>query len=116
MQVVSRGSADMSHDDQGQAGTERKFPLRCKGGKPQARSPEESAKGFHSGATRPSPPGRQDGDHHRAHRSVTTTGFSQAKTTFVRIDCTTCSPSNPAVVESLPAHIWEEDQGILYRT
>ena len=80
----------MSHDDQGQAGAERWFPLWCTGGKPQARSPEEPAKGFHSGATRPRPPGRQDGGHHRAHRSVTTRGFSQVKTTFVRISCTTC--------------------------
>src|SRR5919106_400878 len=93
------------------AGVEYQFPLWCKGGKPQARSPEESAKGFHSGATRPRPPGRQDGGHQRAHRSVTTRGFSQAKTTFVRISCTTCPLSNPAVVGSLPANIWEEDQG-----
>ena len=49
----------MSHDDQGQAGAERRFPLWFKGGKPQAQSPEESAKGFHSGATRPRPPGRR---------------------------------------------------------
>ena len=108
---TSRGSADVSHDDQGQAGAECRFPLWCKGGKPQARSPEESAKGFHSGATRPRPQGQQDGGHHRAHRSVMARGFSQAKTTFVRIDCTTCPLSNPAVVESLPAHIWGEDQG-----
>ena len=105
------GSADVSRGDQGQAGAERRFPLRCKGGKPHARSPEESAKGFHSGATRSRPPGRQDGGHRQAHRSVTTRGFSQAKTTFVRIDCTTCPLSNPVVVGSLPAHIWEEDQG-----
>ena len=32
-------------------------------------------------------------------------GFSQAKTTFVRISCTTCPLSNPAVVGSLPANI-----------
>ena len=75
------------------------------------RSPEESAKGCHSGATRPRLPGRQDGGHHRAHRSVTTRGFSQAKITFVRITYTTCPLSNPVVVESLPAHIWAEDQG-----
>ena len=111
MQVTSRGLADVSHDDQGRAGTECRFPLRCKGGKPQAQSPEESTKGFHSGETRPRPPGRQDRGHRRAQRSVTTRGFSQVKTTFVRIDCTTCPLSNPAIVESLPAHIWEEDQG-----
>ena len=35
----------------------------------------------------------------------------QAKTTFVRIACTSCPPLNLAVVGSLPAYIWEEDQG-----
>ena len=35
----------------------------------------------------------------------------QAKTTFVRIRCTSCLPFNLAVVGSLPAFIWEEDQG-----
>ena len=35
----------------------------------------------------------------------------QAKTTFVGIACTSCPPSNLAVVGSLPAYIWEEDQG-----
>ena len=116
--LISRGSADVSHDDQGQAGArralagaERQFLLWCKGGKPQARSPEESAKGFPSGVTRPRPTGRQDGGHRRAHRSVMTKGFSQEKTTFVRISCTTCPLSNPSVVGSLPANIWEEDQG-----
>ena len=94
-----------------QAGAERRFPLWCKGGRPHARSPEESSKGFYSGATIPRPPGRHDGGHHRAHRRVTTRGFLQAKTTFVRIGCTTCPLSNPAIVESLPAHILEEDQG-----
>ena len=39
--------------------------------------------------------------------------FSQAKTAFVRIACTSCPPSNlPAVVGSLPAHYLEEDQGL----
>ena len=35
----------------------------------------------------------------------------QAKTTFIRITCTSCPPSNLAVVGSLPTYIWEEDQG-----
>ena len=30
---------------------------------------------------------------------------------FYRIRCTSCLPSNLAVVGSLPAFIWEEDQG-----
>ena len=36
---------------------------------------------------------------------------SQAKTTFVRVSCTTCPLSNPTVVGSLLVNIWEEDQG-----
>ena len=35
----------------------------------------------------------------------------QAKTTFVRIRCTSCLPSNLAIVGSLLTFIWEEDQG-----
>ena len=35
----------------------------------------------------------------------------QANTTFVRITCTSCLPSNLVVVGSLPVFIWEEDQG-----
>ena len=92
-------------------GAECQFPLRCKGGKPQARSHEESAKCFHSGATRPRPLGRQGGGHHRAHYSLTTRGFSQAKTTLVRISCTACPLSSWAVVGYLPTNIWEEDLG-----
>jgi hypothetical protein len=42
----------------------------------QVRGPEESAKGFHSCATRPRPPGQQDGCHHRAHRSVMSRSFA----------------------------------------
>ena len=41
----------------------------------QARSPKQSTKGFHFRATRPSPPGRQDGGHRRAHCGVTTRSF-----------------------------------------
>ena len=54
---------------------------------------------------------RQDGGHRRAHHNIRTRGFSQAKTTFVRIACTSFLPSNLAVVGSLLANIWEEDQG-----
>ena len=69
---------DVSHDDQGQTGAGGRsaavssLVLKRQA---QARSPEESAKGFHSGATRPRPPGRQDGGHRRAHHDVTTTVF-----------------------------------------
>ena len=42
----------------------------------EARSPEESTKGFHFHATRPRPPGWQDGGHCRAHHGVTTRSFA----------------------------------------
>ena len=39
--------------------------------------------------------------------------LSQAKTTFVRIACTSCPPSNLlAVVAPFLLNIWEEDQGL----
>ena len=38
-------------------------------------------------------------------KTASSQGFSQAKTAFVRIACTSCPPLNlPAVVGSLPAH------------
>ena len=58
---TSRVLNDVSHDDQGEAGASgcsvlvSSLVLRRQ---VQARSPEESAKGFHSHATRPRPPGR----------------------------------------------------------
>ena len=93
-----------------------RFPLRCKGGKPQVWSPEESTKRFHSGAKTSRPLGRQDGGHRRAHRNVTTTGFSHVKTTFVRISCITCPLSNPAVVGSLPPTFWKRTKATINRT
>ena len=78
----------------------------------QARSTEASSKGFHIGATRPRPAGRQDGGHHGAQDSVTTRAFGRRRPPLVRITCTSCLPSNLAVVASLPASIWEEDQGL----
>ena len=79
---TSRGSHDVSHDDQGQAGASgRSVPvsslvLRRQA---QARGPEESTKGFRTGATRPRPPGRQDGGHRGAHGSVTTRAFGRRR-------------------------------------
>ena len=102
---TSRGPRDVSHDDQGQAGASGRsvpFSSLVLRGQAQARSPEQSSKGFHSGATRPRAPGQQSGGHRRAHHGVTTRSFSQAKNAFVRITCTSCPPSNLAVVGSLP--------------
>ena len=115
---TSRGSADVSHDDQGQAGA-RWAPGGCRahvsyfvqGRQAIAAESRGINQRFPFWCNETKTPGRQDGGHHRAHRSVTTKGFSQAKTNFVRIDYTTCPLSNHATVESLPAHIWEEDQG-----
>ena len=108
---TSRGSHDVSHDDQGQAGASgRSVPVSSLVLRRQAqtRSPEESSKGFHSGATRPRPPGRRSS---RSPPLRQLQSFLQAKTTFVRITCTSCLPSNLAVVGSLPAYNWDEDQG-----
>ena len=56
---TSRGSRDVSHDDQGQASASRRSvpvsPLVLRR-QARVRSPEESGKGFHIGATRPRPP------------------------------------------------------------
>jgi hypothetical protein len=53
------------------AGAGRQFPLWCKGGGKDRRwNPEEAAKGFPLHATRPRPPGLQDGGHHRAHHDA----------------------------------------------
>ena len=76
---TSRGSRDVSHDDQGQAGaSERSVPVSSLVLRRQAqeRGPEESSKGFHIGGTRPRPLGRQGGIHHGAHNSVTTGAFA----------------------------------------
>ena len=75
---TSRGSYDVSHDDQGQAGASAhsvlvsSLVLRRQA---QARSTEASGKGFHLGATRPRPAGRQDGGHRRAQADVITSTF-----------------------------------------
>ena len=112
---TSRGSRDVSHDDRHQAGASaRSVPvsslvLRRPAG---ARSTEASSKGFHIGATRtktnrtarrrsPWSPRR------RHHQSL-----SQAKTTFVRISCTSCPLSNRLLLAPFPLNIWEEDQGL----
>ena len=69
----------------------------------QARSPDASGKGFHIGATRPRPAGQQDGGHRGAQDCVTTRAFGRRRPPLVRITCTSCLPSNLAVVGSLPA-------------
>ena len=104
---TSRGSRDVSHDDRHQAGTSThsvlvsSLVLRKQA---QARSTEASGKGFHIGATRPRPAGRQDGGHRGAQDGVTTRAFRRRRPLFVRIACTGCPPSNlPDVVGSLPA-------------
>ena len=111
----SQGSHDASHVNQGQAGASvhsvlvSSLVLRKQA---QVRSTEASSKGFHISATRPRPEGRQDGGHHGSQDGVTTRAFGRRIPPFVRITCTSCLPSNLAVVGSLPAYIWEEDQGL----
>ena len=103
---TSRGSYDVSCDDQGQAGTSAHSVLVSSlllKGQAQARSPGASGKGFHIGATRPRPPGRQDEGHRGAQDGVTTRAFGRRRPPLVRITCTSCLPLNLAVVASLPA-------------
>ena len=109
---TSRGARDVSHDDQGQAGASRRsVPVSSLVLKRQAhaRCPEASSKGFHIGATKPRPVGRQDGGHRGARYGVTTRAFGRRRPPFVRIACTRFLPSKLAVVGSLPAYIWGED-------
>ena len=97
----------MSHDERYQAGASARsvsissLVLRRPA---QAKSTEASGKGCHIGATRPRP---EDGKVEVIVEPKTASpqSFSQAKTAFVRIACTSCPPSNlPAVVGSLPVH------------
>ena len=78
----------------------------------QARSTEASGKGFHIGATRPIPAGRQDGDHRGAQDGVITSAFGSRRPPLVRIACTSCPPSNWPLLAPFPLNIWGEDQGL----
>ena len=79
---TSRGSHDVSHDDQGQAGASAQSVLASSlvlRRQAQARSSEASGKGFQIGATRPRPAGRQDGGHRGAQDGVTTRAFGRRR-------------------------------------
>ena len=102
---TSRGSRDVSHDDRDQAGASAQCPCFLFGAKGanagaeyqdvKQRFPYQCNETKTSRMARrrsPWSPGR------RHHQSLW-----QAKTTFVRIACTSCLPSNLAVVGSLPA-------------
>ena len=91
---TSRGSRDVIHDDQGQAGASGRRVLVASlvlKGQAQARSPEASGKGW------------QDGGHRGAHEGVITRGLWQTKTTFFQDNLYRLSPFKLAVVGSLPA-------------
>ena len=80
--LTSRGSRDVSHDDRDQAGASARTVLVSSlvpRGQVQARSTKASSKGFHIGATRPRPAGRQDGGHHGAQGGVTTRAFCRRR-------------------------------------
>ena len=69
----------MSRNDRDQAGASARSVLVSSlvlKGQAQTRSTEASSKGFHIGATRPRPAGRQDGGHHGAQDGVTTRAFA----------------------------------------
>ena len=110
---TSRGSRDVSRDDRHQAGASAcsvlvsYLVLRRQA---QAQSTEASGKGFHIGATRPRPVGRQDGGHHGAQDGVITSAFTSRRPALVRITCTRCSPSKWPLLAPFPLNIWGEDQ------
>ena len=79
---TSRGSNDVSHDDQDQEGASAhsvlisSLVLRRQA---QTRSTETSSKGFHISAMRSRPAGRQDGGYHGAQGGVTTRAFCRRR-------------------------------------
>ena len=86
---LTRVPHDASHDDRDQAGARQApacavslFPLRCKGGKAQAKAP---GKGYRFGATWPRPAERQDGGHRGAQDGVIVRAFGNQRPTLVRI-------------------------------
>ena len=112
---TSRGSHDVSHDDQGQAGTSAHSVLASSlvlRRQAWARSSEASGKGFHIGATRPRPAGRQDGGHRGAQDGVTTRAFGRRGPTLVRISVHVVPIQNGQLLVPFPLNIWEEAQGL----
>ena len=112
---TSRGSHDVSHDDQGQAGASDRIILVSSSvlrRQAQSRSTEASSKGFNISATRPRLAGRQDRGHRGAHNSITTRAFGRRRPPLVRIACTSCPLSNWPLWHPFPLNIWEEDQGL----
>ena len=93
---TSRGSRDVSHDDRHQAGANACSVLvspLVERRQAQPWSTKASGEGCHFGATRRRPwtTRRRSSWSPRRHHHQS---FSQAKTTFVRIACTRCPPSN----------------------
>ena len=108
-----RGSNDVSHDDRDQAGAgarphflvgakeasagaeyqdiKQRFPYQC----------NETKTSRTTGRRLPWSPRRC---HHQS--------LLQAKTTFVRIGCTSCPLSNWLLLAPFPLNIWGEDQGL----
>ena len=112
---TSRNSNDVSHDDRDQVGASAHSVLVSSlvlRRQTQTKSTEASSKGFHIGAMRPRPAGRQDRGHHGAQGSVITRAFGRRRLLFVRIICTSCPLSNWSLLAPFPLNIWEEDQGL----
>ena len=101
---TSRGTRDASHDDRDQAGAGMRSvlvsPLVQRG---QAQE-KASGKGYHSGAMRPRPAGRQDVGHRGAQDSIIANAFGSRRQPLVRITCTRFSPSKWPIVGALPAY------------
>ena len=116
---TSRGPRDVSHDDREQAGASAcsvLVSLLVPRGQAQARSTEASSKGFHIGATRPRPEGRQDGGHHGAQDGVITRAFGRRRPPFLRITCTRCSLSNWPLWHPFPSIFGKRTRASINRT
>ena len=112
---TSRGTRDVSHDDQDQAGASLRSVLvssLVQRGQAQARSTEASGKGLHICATRPRPAGRQDGGHYGAQDGVIASAFGSRRPPLLRIACTRWTLSKWPLLAPFPLNIWEEDQGL----
>ena len=112
---TSRSPRDMSHDDRDQAGASAQCPCFLFGSKGASAGAEyrgiKQRFPYWCNKTKTRRTARRRSPwipRRRHHQS-----FLRAKTTFVRISCTSCPPSNMAVVGSLPAQYLGRGHGPL---
>ena len=103
---TSRGSYDMSDDDQGrQAGASPRSVLLSSLVYREQAQARASSKVIHFGATRPRPVERQDGGHRGAQAGVTTRAFGRRGPTLVRISVLDVPLQNGQLLAPFPLNI-----------